>query len=265
VKAGGTERKADAIAKDLLARIVHGSIEVGALLPKEDELAAEYGAARSVVREAIKLLEVHKLVRPKRRLGTVALDPLASPSPDVVRALLFRDARIDLDVFSGWLEIRAVLDAQMTELAAVRRNGDDLALLSAAHERLRAAVRDPEAFGRETVAFSHVLARATHNPLFVVLAQWHGSVVADLEHVFLTIRAAAIPHVEGIGLLLECIRKRDGAQAKELVAAFHAWATPRLLASARLANGDAPSASDGAATNHPKSKRTKRKEPRDER
>jgi DNA-binding FadR family transcriptional regulator len=249
------ERKADTIARDLLERIVHGDIAVGGLLPKEDELAAAYGSARSVIREAIKLLEVHRLVRPTRRLGTVALDPMASPSPDVVRAMLVRDGKIDLHVFEGWLEIRASLDAQMTELAARRRTAEDLVALEHALARLRASARDPAAFGRETVELSLVLARATQNPLFAVLAQWHASVVADLEHVFLSIRSAAVPHVDGIALLVEQIRARDADAVRKLVTAFHEWATPRLLASARLANGDLPEAPRaGERAHHPKKK-----------
>ena len=45
-------------------------------------LAESYGVGRSVVREANKLLEVHRLVRPTRRLGTVVLDPLLTAAPD---------------------------------------------------------------------------------------------------------------------------------------------------------------------------------------
>lgn len=233
-------RKADTIAHDLLEQIVHGRIKVGELLPKEDELAASYGSARSVVREAIKLLEVHRLVKPTRRLGTVALDPLSSPSPDVVRAMLVRDGHIDLDVFAGWLEIRASLDAQMTELAALRREASDLAALERSLAALKNAARDPSAFEREVVQMSLVMARAAHNPLFVVLAQWNATVIADLEHVFLAIRTAGVPHVEGIGVLIECVRRKEAAEARELVTHFHAWAMPRLLAAARLANGETP-------------------------
>ena len=74
-------RKADVVARDLLDRIVHGDPAPGAILPKEAEIAGEFGVNRSVVREAIKLLEVHRLVRPVRRRGTVVLDPFASTAP----------------------------------------------------------------------------------------------------------------------------------------------------------------------------------------
>jgi DNA-binding FadR family transcriptional regulator len=234
------ERKADAIAEDLLGQVVRGDLAVGAILPKESELATHYDVARSVVREAIKLLEVHGLVRPTRRLGTVVLDPLASTSPQVVRALLVRGGQIDLDFFSGWLEVRAVLDTQMCELAAQRRTKADLVALDKALDGMRAATERHEAFNEATQELAFALARATHNPLFLVLARWHASIVRDLDHVFRTLRSAAVPHVAGIEMLLTCIRNGDAKHTRDLVAGFHEWATPRLLATARLTNGEAP-------------------------
>ena len=234
------ERKADAVANDLLERIAGRELAVGSLLPKEAELADRYGVARSVVREAIKLLEVHGLVRPTRRLGTVVLDPLASTSPEVVRALLVRKGRIDLDFFAGWLEVRAAIDAQMCELAATRRTPEDIRALEDALEAMRASTARHEAFSRATEQLGFALARASHNPLFSVLARWHARVVADLDHVFRTVRSASVPHVAGVEMMLECIRREDAASTRQLVTTFHEWATPRLLAAARLANGDAP-------------------------
>src|SRR5688572_19789978 len=115
-------RKADVVARDLMRRIVGGELPVGSLLPKEDELAARYRVNRSVIREAVKLLEVHRLVRPVRRRGTEVLSPLASLSPEVLRALLVPSpGRIDPRVLGGLLEIRAALDVEMSGRAAERR------------------------------------------------------------------------------------------------------------------------------------------------
>jgi GntR family transcriptional regulator, transcriptional repressor for pyruvate dehydrogenase complex len=235
------ERKADSCADDLLQRIVAREIEVGSILPKEAELAEHYNVARSVVREAIKLLEVHGLVRPTKRLGTVVLDPLTSTSPEVVRAMLVRkNGYIDLDFFAGWLEVRAAVDAQMCELAALRRNNIDISLLDEALDDMRIAAEKGahEDFNRATQELAFTLAHATHNPLFKVLARWHARVVSDLDHVFRTLRSAASPHVAGVEMMLEAIRRGDAATTKELVTTFHTWATPRLIAAAKLVNGD---------------------------
>jgi DNA-binding FadR family transcriptional regulator len=253
------ERKADAVADDLLERIVGRELAVGSLLPKESELADHYDVARSVIREAIKLLEVHGLVRPTRRLGTVVLDPLASTSPEVVRALLVRKGRIDIDFFRGWLEVRAAIDAQMSELAATRRSEADLEALDAALVAMRAATARHDAFNAATQQLAYALARAAKNPLFTVLAQWHARVVSDLDHVFRTVRSASVPHVAGVEMMLGCIRRRDAAGTKELVLMFHEWATPRLLAAARHANGEAPGELEAAADTKAKKTKTKTK------
>ncbi len=229
-------RKADVVSRDLLDRIVSGELAVGSLLPREEELATHYKVNRSVIREAIKLLEVHRLVRPVRRRGTEVLSPLASMSPDVLRAMLCPSPGVvDRHVLSGLLEIRAALDAQMSGLAAARRTDADLAAMDQALARLRAALD-----GRATATayfsaaddLSLALARATKNPLFEMLAAWNRMVVADLEHVFNHVRAPSEPYVQALGSLVERIRQRDAKGASALVRVFHEWATPRLLAAA---------------------------------
>lgn len=241
--ARGAERKADVVSRDLLEQIVRGDLAVGSLLPREAELAAAYGVNRSVVREAIKLLEVHRLVRPTRRLGTVVLDPMASLTPEVLRAMLVRrdaeGARVDVTVLAGLLEIRAGLDVQMAALAAERRTKADLAALDAEVARARTTAGDPAAFADALAGFALQIARATKNPLFEMMAHWNASITSEHDVVFGTIRSATGPHIEGLAVLAEAIRHKDAEGARQLVGAFHAWATPRLLAAAELANGDA--------------------------
>src|SRR5258707_525212 len=138
-------RKADTVAEDVMRRIVRGDWPVGSTLPREDELATLYGVNRGVVREAIKLLEVHRLVRPVRRRGTEVLDPLRSLSPEVLRALLVPEpGKIDRRVLEGLLEVRAELDVKMSVLAAKRRTKADLDRLDAALEQAKAALGDPD-------------------------------------------------------------------------------------------------------------------------
>lgn len=233
-----TPRKADVVANDLLERVVSGELSPGDILPREAELAARYDVNRSVVREAVKLLEVHRLVRPTRRRGTEVLDPLRSLSPEVLRAMLLPgDGRVDARVLGGLLEIRAGLDVQMTTLAATRRTDADLAALDGLVERLRAA-RDPASIDRERVALPILIARATQNPLFEMLAHWNELVVRDLEPIFAAMRPAREALVQGVALLVDLVRRREVDAIRALVTAYHAWATPRLLAAAALASGE---------------------------
>lgn len=231
-------RKADVVAHDLLERVVSGELAVGSTLPREDELAASYDVNRSVVREAIKLLEVHRLVEPARRRGTEVLDPRRSLSPEVLRAMLQRrDGHIDRHVLAGVLEIRAALDVQMTELAAARRTDADLEALDGLVRRLQAA-REPSAIDHARLELPVLVARATQNPVFEMLAHWNELVVRDLDTVFGTVRPTLGAYAQGVALLVELIRRRDADALRSLVNAYHAWTTPRLLAAAALASGE---------------------------
>jgi hypothetical protein len=71
-----------------------------------------------------------------------------------------------------------------------------------------------------------------------MLSHWNRAVASDLPRIFNVSRAATGPHLEGLTLLLEQIREKNGEQARTLVAEFHKWSTPRLLAAAALENGD---------------------------
>lgn len=233
------DRKADRVARDLLRRIVAGELPVGSLLPKEADLAERYEVNRSVVREAIKLLEVHMLVRPVRRRGTEVLDPMASMSPEVLRAMIAPSpGRVDRAVLADFLEVRAVLDVEMVMHAAMHRTDEDLARIDEALERLRAALHDRPRYERAAEVLSRAIAKSTHNRIFQMMVVWHQAVAADLADLFRVVRPANEPHLQGLTLLVELIRRREVEQVRTLVTAFHEWATPRLLAAAALSTSE---------------------------
>jgi DNA-binding FadR family transcriptional regulator len=223
-------RKADEVAEDLLSRIVRGELAVGSVLPRESDLAESYGVNRGVVREANKLLEVHRLVRPIRRRGTEVLDPMCSVTPAVLSAMLVdRRGRIDPDMLAEFLEIRALLDVEVTVLAALRRTDDDLDALEQVVCALeRAEPGSPEAFEN----YGRVLAEASKNRIFVMLSYWHSQIVREIQPLLATVRAPTLQS-GGHRVVLEAIRARDSELARRLVGEFHRWANERLLQAAR--------------------------------
>lgn len=225
-----TPRKADEVARDLLERIVSGELAVGSLLPRESDLAYRYGVGRNVVREANKLLEVHRLVHPVRRRGTEVLDPLASMTPEVIHAMLVSGNQIDRQMLGEFLEIRAVLDATMAGLAAERRTHLDLETLDACLQRLNEAAASSEVHDYYDVVndFGLAIARAAKNRIFVMLVHWHRQIAHDLEALFRPVRAAAW-ETRGYHLLVDTIRRGDAELAAQLVRRFHEWSNQRLL------------------------------------
>lgn len=233
------ERKADRVAHDLLGRIVSGEWQVGAVLPKEDELAESYGVNRGVIREAVKLLEVHRLVRPVRRRGTEVLEPLRSMSPEVLAAMLVpRPGRIDRRVLESFLEVRSLVDAQMTALAAARRTQAEVDEMRKLLATLEASLRDGQRYGKLVNELAWLMARSSKNAVFEMLSAFNARVVTDLESAFAATRPASREHLDGLRMLVDLIDAGDADGARNLVAGFHAWATPRILAAAALASGE---------------------------
>jgi DNA-binding FadR family transcriptional regulator len=232
-------RKADVVSQDLLRLIATGEVSVGALLPKETELAEQYGVNRSVVREAIKQLEVHRLVKPVRRRGTAVLDPLASLSPEVLQAMLSGSGgELDQDMLADLLDVRAVLDVEMSTRAADNRSDDDLRALQRALDALEDALGDPKRYAATMDQLTLALARATHNRVFEMLAHWNIRLRILLGDLPLSVRIANTSHLDGLRILVELIRKQQTDEIRTMVSAFHEWATPRLLAAAALLSGN---------------------------
>lgn len=232
-----SERKADRVARDLLAHIVSGDLPVGSLLPKESQLAEQYGVNRGVVREANKLLEVHGLVHPIKRRGTEVLDPRESLSPEVLRAMLQgTDDRIRPDVLAEFLEIRAELDRLMCGLAAERRTDEDVALMEALLARAEAVVDDQKRYGEVMDGLGLLLASASRNRIFAMLAHWHRKVYREFEALFDIVRMNPRAHLVGAGMLVGAVKDGNRELTETIVSTFHEWAGERLLEMASTEN-----------------------------
>lgn len=222
-------RKSDLIVQDLLRQIVDGALPVGSILPREADLAEQYGVNRSVVREANKLLEVHGLVQPVRRRGTVVLDPQHSLSPLVLKTMLAdADGNVDPKVLDDFLEIRAELDILMVGLAAQRRTEADLVAMEAAIDAAEALRHDPRAYARAVNDFGAAMAAATGNQLFPTLVHWHRAVYDDLEEILRHARQPTAQHTLGQRLLLAGIRNGDPGPVKSLLRQYHGWIRDHL-------------------------------------
>src|SRR5512134_3077055 len=58
------------VVKELGLRIVRGDYAPGSILPRAEELAAELGVSRTVIRETLRVLTEKGLVQPRQRTGT---------------------------------------------------------------------------------------------------------------------------------------------------------------------------------------------------
>ena len=158
-----TDRVQDALRQ----RILSGEWPAGTRLPAIERLAADAGVSRTVAREAVRALATQGLLEVVHGHGTVVA---ASTNRPVVEALR-HGMRASADLV-GIVEVRLALEVEAAALAAGRRTAEDLGTLRPAAARLGVLRGVPGEAGylQADVAFHEAIVRATHNPVFVMVA-----------------------------------------------------------------------------------------------
>ncbi|MFJ4470944.1 FadR/GntR family transcriptional regulator [Streptomyces sp. NPDC089424] len=109
--------------------VTEGGLRAGDRLPPERDLAARLGVSRASVKQAIVVLEVQGLVEARHGGGTYLVRDTLEVEP--VERMVDRRRRLP-DV----LEAREALETKLAELAAERREEDDLTAMRAALEHM---------------------------------------------------------------------------------------------------------------------------------
>lgn len=140
----------------------------GEYLPREDELSAQLGVSRTVVREAIRVLETRGLVTPKPGVGTIVTWNFEDQLVDAL-TLSIRGQRVGV---ADQLEFRRLMEGHAAALAATRATPEQIAAL-----RVLVHQMDPEHADEATdpiesdVTFHVLLAEASHNALLALVIQ----------------------------------------------------------------------------------------------
>lgn len=210
------------VAQDLGERIVRGEYKPGTLLPNEAECGQIYGASRTAVREAVKMLSAKGLVSSRPKIGS-RVEPRAAWN------LLDRDVlawycetvdftRVARDV----QQIRFMIEPEAAALAAMNRSAEHLAEIEAAFSGMAAATSQEE-WNVSDVRFHLGILNASGNDFIVPFGRAIESLLANL-FMFTTAVARkfnqALPQHD---LILKAIRDRkpDAARraARRLLAA----------------------------------------------
>lgn len=165
----GTSRT-EALVDHLRRRIVSGELAPGHKLPSENQLVAEHGVSRTVVREAMTRLQAEGLVHTRRGSGSFVLTPPSGhgaglPVPREPPASTVAE-RLDL------LDYRVAIESESAALAALRRTEDSTAAVRRADrdfaDRAHAEVpaQPAELLGLD-FAFHRSVAEASGNALLL--------------------------------------------------------------------------------------------------
>ncbi|WP_024803601.1 FadR/GntR family transcriptional regulator [Nocardia sp. BMG51109] len=207
------------VADQLKERIVGGELAPGTRLPSESELSRMFGASRSTIREALRLLASQNLINTTRGVtgGSFVSSPdVAAIAENLSGSLGLLVNNRNLTV-AHLLEARLILEPVAARLAAERADEQALADL---HRATTSTHQMAPARGFVVHwDFHEGLVAATGNPLLEVMCQPINEVLRGRLHRDRVERAAwdAVDH-DHVGIY-EAVASGDGAEAERLTRA----------------------------------------------
>lgn len=204
-------RLRDRAADQLLEMVVSGGLEPGERLPPERELCAHLGVSRTVVREALNLLEARGLISIEHGRGAV----VSGGDPRAVRDALGLLLRVQPKTLWELLEIRGILEVEVAGLAAERAGPEDVAAMHHQLDRMRESIAAPEGYVDADVEFHALLARGARNDVLLTMLE----PVVELLRASRRVSAArvgnALRALGEHGRILDRVEEGDAGGARE--------------------------------------------------
>jgi DNA-binding FadR family transcriptional regulator len=154
---------ANALAGELVQRIVRGQYPPGSAMPSEPALCESYSVSRTVVREAVKMLQEKGLVQVRRGSGTVVNPEVMWNMLDelVLTAIVAEDS--GLEVLDDLVVTRRILESDMAHVAARQADEETIQQLEQLVDAMDTLVDDPAAYAVRDRAFHDTIMRASGN------------------------------------------------------------------------------------------------------
>jgi len=151
----------DRIAERLVSLIAERKLRPGEKLPSERDLAAMMQVSRPSLREALRALDMMKIVEIRHGSGTF----VASLKPE--RLVEHFDFVFSLDdsTFTQALDARAMLEPSLAAAAARNASEAELAEIRACSERAALSVHDPKLFLEADLELHQLITAAVHNQI----------------------------------------------------------------------------------------------------
>lgn len=197
----------------LRVSIENGTLQPGAKLPTEQDLASQMGVSRTVVREAVAALKADGLVMSRQGVGAFVVEPGEA-----------QHFRVDISKLSSienvlqLLELRIGMETDMAGLAAERRTQDDLDLIVKCHREIDELMQKGEDSVDADFKFHLSIARATQNEYFIKFIRFLGTktvpdrdLLVDAEHDAQYVALINAEHLR----IVEAIKAQDVEAARK--------------------------------------------------
>jgi GntR family transcriptional repressor for pyruvate dehydrogenase complex len=212
-KIKSNERLFQRVVDVIEARLIAGELKPGDILPAERLLAEQFGVSRTVIREAIKILELQGVIEVQHGRGAVVV----KPSADSVASSVVRFLRIQSSPLWALLELRTILEVEIAALAAERATPDDLKHLDEMLARMSGLVDRPSEYVELDMEFHRGLWRAAHNQLFPLVLEPFITLSRESRRLGANVPNAPRRSIEVHRRVLAAVHARDQESAREIM------------------------------------------------
>ncbi len=154
------------IAEQIEQLILNGELRSGDRLPTERELAEQFQASRTAVREAMKTLAQKGLVDMRPGRGTIVIDGTSKAMRHSL-GLMMRVGQAGSS--TNLVEVREILEPEIAALAAMRAGEEDITAMQESVLLMDANLDDADAYITADNNFHQALAKGTQNVLILAL------------------------------------------------------------------------------------------------
>jgi DNA-binding FadR family transcriptional regulator len=207
---------ANAVAAELVDRIVRGVHAPGTPLPPEPALCDTFSVSRTVVREAVKMLQEKGLVQVRQGSGTTVTSPTTWNMLDelVLKASIARDDK--LDILDDLVVTRRLLEADMANVAARVATQDVVDRLGQFVDQMDKLLNDHAAYADHDRAFHDVIMQTSGNRIArAVVRALESQVLDTARYMGKPARALRVASNRGHRQIYERVAAHDPAGAAD--------------------------------------------------
>jgi DNA-binding FadR family transcriptional regulator len=172
-------RTTEIILEQIKEFMIRGHLNPGDKLPTEMELAEKFEVSRTSVREALSALSLTGVLEIRQGEGIYVKK---SPSNAIIEPLSFIFL-LEKDQLQNILEVRKALEIEAADLAAQRRDEEDLNSMRTLMEEMEKDLPEAKNSENTDLAFHLALAKASKNPLLDRLMNTVQETISQTLHV----------------------------------------------------------------------------------
>ncbi len=127
------------VAKTLSLSIIRRELEPGSLIPNEDELCQQFDVSRTVIREAIRIMDARGLVEVRPRIGTRICPPSKWALTDPTLLAWQLESAPDFKLIQNLFELRNMIEPMVAKFTTQRASDEEIEHICAVFDEMKNA------------------------------------------------------------------------------------------------------------------------------